>query len=499
MLGSGIQYVSLGDGGRAAEPPVSVAPPVGQRDTNLPVRGRDRLLAELAGGGPGVRVVHGLGGCGKTRLALEAAWAAQQAGVEAWWVSAADRGVLAAGMRAVGRRLGVPEADLEHGDAADVIWHCLAARQDRWLLVIDNADDPQLLAGAGRCVADGQGWLRPGTGPAGMVLVTSRDGAAATWGPWCQRYRLGMLSPGEAAGVLADHVGRHPGLGNDKDAQALAMRLGGLPLALKIAGAYLAASAAIPAAFADPGAIGTYRQYLAAVEAGPGTVFPAAGGELTQEQARSLIGVTWDLTLDRLDARQLPEARHVLRLLATFADAPVPYQLLLAPAVLAGSPPLAGITGPRLWQALTALDDFGLIDLTPASQDPAALPAARLHPLVRDTSRPPAGTSEQMTMLGMAARLLTRAAAETGLPEDPAMWPAWQLLAPHAAHVFRSLTAEPDAPDDETAQAAYAAHMTARCGASQGLHAQAEAEYRAVLAARVRVQGADHPDTPDHS
>lgn len=33
----------------------------------------------------------------------------------------------------------------------------------------------------------------------------------------------------------------------------MAGRLGGLPLALKIAGSYLAQSASIPAAFADPG------------------------------------------------------------------------------------------------------------------------------------------------------------------------------------------------------------------------------------------------------
>ena len=75
-----------------------------------------------------------------------------------WWISAAGPGVLAAGMRALGRRLGVSDAELEHGDAADVIWQRLAGRQDPWLLVLDNADDPQALAGAGTCVAEGRGW-----------------------------------------------------------------------------------------------------------------------------------------------------------------------------------------------------------------------------------------------------------------------------------------------------------------------------------------------------
>src|ERR1035437_8452957 len=78
VLGAGVQHVYLGDRapGPEPEPAVSIAAPAGQRDESLPLRGRDALLAELADTGPRVRVVHGLGGCGKTRLALEAAFEA---------------------------------------------------------------------------------------------------------------------------------------------------------------------------------------------------------------------------------------------------------------------------------------------------------------------------------------------------------------------------------------------------------------------------------------
>ena len=496
VQGQGIQHNYFGNQPPVPEAVVSIAAPAGQRDPAWPLRGRDHDVADLARPGQGVLVLCGLGGCGKTSLALEIAVTAQQDGAQMWWVSAAQQATLEAGMRALGRRLGLTDAALDHGDAADLIWQHLASRQERWLLVIDNADDPAVLAGAGTSVADGRGWLRPLTTAAGTVLVTSRDATPASWGPYCQIRRLGMLPPDQAAEVLADHARRHPALGSDDDARDLAVRLGRLPLALTIAGTYLAQAAATPAPFAGDDVIATYRQYQDALErGGAAAVFAAPGGQLTSEQARGLIGTTWELTLGLLDTRQIPEARLVLWLLANLADAPIPYQLLLRPATLATCPLFDGLTGPRLWQALQALDGFALIDLGD-SDDPDPVPMIRLHPLVRDTSHP-ADPSQRQTLLTLATRLLRQAAAakDNWQPEDPPMWPTWRLLAPHATHLLHSLTTQPDPTDDAAEAAAYAAHMAARYQASQGLHAQAEAEYRDVLAARLRVLGPGHPDT----
>ena len=145
-----------------------------------------------------VKVLHGLGGCGKTRLALEAASRAQERGTEVWWVSASDENRLAAGMHAVGRQLGVTDSELRHGEAADLVRRQLEGRQQAWLLVFDNADDPQVLAGPTGRVGDGTGWLRPLRSTAGMTLVTSRDGRASSWGPWCGLCPVKILGRGRS-------------------------------------------------------------------------------------------------------------------------------------------------------------------------------------------------------------------------------------------------------------------------------------------------------------
>ncbi len=499
-LWSGTQHNHFGGGTVPAEAALSIAEPVGERDPRLPLRGRDALLAELTGpGAGGVRVIHGLGGCGKTRLALEVAWLARQRCIEVWWVSAADQGRLIAGMRAVGRWVGVTDRELAHGEAADLVWRRLSDRSEPWLLVIDNADDSAVLAGPGGAVGNGTGWLRPVRRQAGMVVVTSRDGRASSWGSWCRMHSVGMLRASEATEVLTDNARHQAVLGNDTDAAALAGRLGCLPLALKIAGSYLAEAAPIPAAFAGEDLLRTYRQYQEAVEAGELDIaFPAPReGALTEGQARGLIGRTWELSLDLLEGRRLPEARPILRLLACLADAPVPYQALLHPGTLAQSHLFRGITGPRIWQVLQALAGFGLVDLADTS-DTATVAVARIHPLVRDTSRPRPDTSasDLSGYMELAARLLHRvvAATETGQPEEPGNWPFWQLITPHALEVFTIVTTSTAYQDSAVGEAAYAAGTAARYQSEQGLHVQALASQRQVLAAQLRVLGPDHPD-----
>jgi hypothetical protein len=77
--------------------------------------------------------------------------------------------------------------------------------------------------------------------------------------------------------------------------------------------------------------------------------------------------------------------------------------------------------------------------------------------------------------------------------------PAWACLRGIAQrrlrYVLDRLEREPGYPAVVAEAAAYAAQRAARYHAARGLHAQAETQFRRVLTARLRVLGADNPDT----
>ena len=110
------------------------------------VRGHGDLLIrlrDLAEAPDGlVHVLVGLGGTGKSTIALQVAEEMSLLGRPVWWVSAVDTETVAAkpepGPRAWGAARCVIEAQNGRRDAADLLWRFLEARPG-WLLIFDNA------------------------------------------------------------------------------------------------------------------------------------------------------------------------------------------------------------------------------------------------------------------------------------------------------------------------------------------------------------------------
>jgi tetratricopeptide (TPR) repeat protein len=329
----------------------------------------------------------------------------------------------------VARDLGASTADQEAlrshavaalGDVADRVWRLLDRSPSRWLLVIDNADDPGLLG-----PFDGTGWARSARN--GLLVITTRNGDEACW-PGADLIQVSPLSPGAAADVLTELA---PGAGDGKAAAALAGRLGCLPLALGIAGTYLRQ---------DFVSWRTFDEYRRALDhEGPIAVIGASG----LPDSGVVVTRTWELSLDALARSGRPQSRPLMWLLSCFAPgARIPEELITATDPDA---PLAALLAsgervPERQQAelimagLRGLRTVGLIQRASPADGP---PGIELHPFISEVTRSvleasdPAGTGIDPRMVRECAATAVQAALSRLDPGNAGHWPTFQVLTPH--------------------------------------------------------------------
>ena len=526
----------------AAEQPVhvTVTPPFGRKEGTL--HGRDDILRAItASAGSRVHVLAGLGGAGKSRVALEVADRARQAGHQVWWIKQTR---INGCMREVAHQLGIPETRIElawrDGSPADLIWEWLEERTDPWLLVFDNADEPHELAEADGKVSDATGWLRPPAGSNGTVIVTTRDANAATWGPWCTVHQVRPLESGDGAAMLMELA---PEGGTRERARHLSDELGGLPLALNAAAKYIRSEYTSRQVFKGGGGIKDFSGYRAAVRerfaSAPGAPSARAAGEpLGLDEVRQV----FQLSLDLLARRGLPDAAPLLKLLACLGTDPVPYFTLLSEQVLDGSAVLANFTADRRALVLEGLADLGLIELDklPDVEDPNLSHVLSLHPVVHGIFRDDQDVRRRRAEYYRGNIELLLNSTKDQNPDYPESWGVWPLVVPHTVEVCRSALLGETALNDQRVitQALELARVTCRYlivagiigaagtlvneiianapGLGYGLEdreilglrhekgrlaiergdpSAAEAELRLVVAGRSRVLGELHPDT----
>ncbi|MEV6520458.1 tetratricopeptide repeat protein [Longispora sp. NPDC051575] len=501
---SGVPRSASGSGAGTS----TVEVPFGRIDK--PIHGRDGLVRSLTNllnrrvAGPRVHILYGLGGCGKTTVALMLAQWAVRRRVAVWWVSAGTTNDLQTGMRHVASRLGAGSEEIDRAwsgvdSATDLLWRLLDQSNDRWLLIVDNADEPESLAGSGHAFSDATGWLRSPSSDKGHVIVTSRQGDADVWGAWCRLHPIPLLPARVSAQILLDHTGT--GAGTVREAEALASRLGGLPLALRLAGSYIAEAMAVPWQVSTS----TFSRYQSLLEAGRldevlGVRIGSSGW--TSEQSRAVVGRTWEMSLDLLGRRGLFQARPLLRLLSHLGDAPIPVGLILHPDTLATFELFDGIDGLRLWRLLRALAHLGLVDLPLAfpgwdagTPEVATSHMLTIHPLVRQIGRHQRdAVGGDTCYLAMAAAVLRRSTEDEGAlsAEDPERWAIWESLAPHTFSVVGAVGSLPDLARETAEHITDAMLMTSNYLRARGLYSQAEAGHRRTLASCRTVLGDRH-------
>src|SRR4051794_6342553 len=262
---------------------------------NAPARnphftGRAGLLEQLhqgLGSGEGTLVVqalHGLGGVGKTQLAIEYAHRFAADYDLIWWIDAEQPVLIPDQLARLAARLDLPAGPT----VADTVERLLAELRDRdrWLLIFDNAQRPGDIAD-----------YRPGG--TGHLLITSRSPG---WGALGGRLEVDVLTRTETVALLRARI---PALGEEL-ADKLAAELGDLPLAAAQAAGYLEQTDLPPGDY-----LRRFRERRATLLA-RGDVLGYAGR----------IDTTWALSLERLSGED-PAAVRLLELAAFLAPEPI--------------------------------------------------------------------------------------------------------------------------------------------------------------------------------
>ncbi|WP_448617265.1 FxSxx-COOH system tetratricopeptide repeat protein [Geodermatophilus sp. URMC 65] len=367
-----------------ALPPVWKVPPRNPRFT-----GRDGMLTELrrrlrAGEGTlVVQALYGLGGVGKTQLAIEYAHRFATDYELVWWIDAEQPVLVPGQLASLAVRLGLPP-----GPTVDATVERLLDQlrgRDRWLLIFDNAERPG-------DIADYQ------PGGAGHVLITSRSPG---WGALGGRLEVDVLARTETIALLCAWV---PAL-SEELADKLAAELGDLPLAAAQAAGYLEQTDLPPA------------DYLRRFRERRATLF--SRGEVLGYQGR--IDTAWALSLERLRGED-PAAVQLLELAAFLAPEPIPLALFTGHPGLLGQPLRDTAVDPdALADTVGALIGYSL-----ARRHPDGF---QVHRLLQAVIRQRLPVDRQQATAEAVVALL--AAASPGDPEDPVSWAGYVALAPH--------------------------------------------------------------------
>jgi tetratricopeptide (TPR) repeat protein len=422
-------------------------------------KGRDAFLRDLHASlsrGPGRTAItgsalysalYGLGGIGKTRAAVEYAWAHEPGYAALLFVIADTPEALRRNLAALAGPLvlNLPEQHAKEEDvrvAAVLGWLKL---HPGWLLILDNLDTVEAVKEADTLL---------GSLTCGRVVITSR---LANFAGHFDPLELDVLGVADAVAFLLERTGgrRRRTPDDAETARLLANDLGGLALALEQAGAYVAKHGISFARYRD-----LWRENWDKV---------AGWSDEGITQYPRAVAVTWQTSVDQLS----PAGRRLLERLAWLAPEPVPDFLLEVPA--------ADVEGEDLADALTNLANYSLVRRDPEHQE------FSVHRLVQDATR--RGLAQEDRRRSLVEALAWIDAAFVGTPDDVRTWPRLDPLAPHARVIVgHADVAEISEPSGRLMNdLGLLLQSKARCDDAEPLH-------RRALAIDEKSYGTDHPN-----
>ncbi|PXF60998.1 MAG: hypothetical protein C4B59_06525 [Candidatus Methanogaster sp.] len=413
--------------------------------------GREDILSELrsalTSGEPAAwkQALTGMGGVGKTQLAVEHIYRHKPDYRVIWWIRSEEPAAMAADYASLAASLDLPEKDsIDQTEMVRAVKRWLEHNSD-WLLIFDNANYQ-------RAIRD----YIP-LGGAGHVIITSRN---PDWGSVAGLLPVKKFDRADSIKFLCKRTGQ-----DDLDAaDALAGELGDLPLALEQAGSYIKATGT---ALTDYQELFQSRRKELWGDESPPPDYPDSAA------------TTWSLAMD--DVREeSEEAADLLNLCAFLAPDEIPLDMLGEGAEQIPEP-LASTSSDRLAmnRAIRVLGRYSLIDASDESLS--------VHRLVQAVVRDRLGEDDGDGWAETAVNLLSAVFPYDS--DDVRTWHRCECLLPHTMAAAAHTEAREVAPEET----AYILNQTGSYLWGRAEFAEAKSHLERALVLAEKAYGRDHP------
>jgi tetratricopeptide (TPR) repeat protein len=410
------------------------------------------------------QAVSGLGGIGKTQLAIEYAYRYASEYQAMLWARADTTEALNTSYTELARLLQLPQKDEREQEIIVQAVKGWFSTHPGWLLILDNADEPEVLTS-----------FLP-TKPAGHLLVTTRAAdltglgmgfghslAVETFsdelGALFLLHRSGLLPP-DATLDQAEAEAR-------QRAKAITQELGGLPLALDQAGAYMSKIGCGLVAYQE-----RYRQHRAKL----------LRDRRNKKEHPEPVATTWSLNFESVEKRN-PAAADLLRFCAFLAPDDIPEELIITGAAELGSILQDIASDPiQLDKAIGELLNYSLVRRNPETK------TLTIHRLVQAVLRE---SMDEQTRRTWAER--TVRATNLAFPDvtDTEVWEQCERSLPHALACATFIEEYSFAFPEAASLLSYTAYCFGEDG-EDAHYAQAELLYQRALEI-YKLLGSEHP------